>query len=185
MTVVLVPIVSRYGVDAVSVVGIMAGALIVVASLARVGRYLAYIPWPVIEGFTVGIAVIIFLQQVPAALGVARPEGDNTAVVALRALGDASGRTTIEALGIVLLVAVAMVVTPRLHRSIPSSLVGVVVATIVAGVGDLRVARIGSLPSSLPTPSLPSASLSRLSELFSAALAVALLTQPAALQRYA
>ena len=175
MTVVLVPIVSRYGVDAVSVVGIMAGALIVVASLARVGRYLAYIPWPVIEGFTVGIAVIIFLQQVPAALGVARPEGDNTAVVALRALGDASGRTTIEALGIVLLVAVAMVVTPRLHRSIPSSLVGVVLATIVAGVGDLRVARIGSLPSSLPTPSLPSASLSRLSELFSAALAVALL----------
>ena len=34
------------------------------------GRYLAYIPWPVIEGFTVGIAIIIFLQQVPTALGV-------------------------------------------------------------------------------------------------------------------
>ena len=42
-----------------------------------------------IEGFTVGIAVIIFLQQVPAALGVAKPEGENTAAVAVRAVGDA------------------------------------------------------------------------------------------------
>ena len=75
MTVVLVPIVARYGADAVFVVGLMAGVLVLVAAFARVGRYLAYIPWPVIEGFTVGIAVIIFLQQVPAALGVAKPAG--------------------------------------------------------------------------------------------------------------
>ena len=64
MTVVLVPIVSRYGIDAVYVVGLMAGVLLVVAAFARLGRYLAYIPWPVVEGFTVGIAAIIFLQQV-------------------------------------------------------------------------------------------------------------------------
>ena len=70
MAVVLVPVVSRYGAHAVLLVGLMAGALVVVASLARVGRLLAYLPWPVIEGFTVGIAVIIFLQQVPNALGV-------------------------------------------------------------------------------------------------------------------
>ena len=69
MTVVLVPIVHRYGVDAVIVVGIIAGVLVLGAALLRMGRYLAYIPWPVIEGFTVGIAIIIFLQQVPTALG--------------------------------------------------------------------------------------------------------------------
>ena len=66
MTVVLVPIVARYGRDAVFLVGLMAGALLMVAAFARLGRYLVYMPWPVIEGFTVGIAVIIFLQQVPA-----------------------------------------------------------------------------------------------------------------------
>src|SRR5690606_9215415 len=84
MTVVLVPIVHRFGVEAVFVVGLVAGVMVIAASFAGLGRYLAYIPWPVIEGFTLGIAVIIFLQQVPAALGVAKPEGENTAAVAAR-----------------------------------------------------------------------------------------------------
>lgn len=75
MTVVLVPIVARHGVEAVFVVGLLAGTVIVAAGAAKFGRYLAFIPWPVIEGFTLGIAVIIFLQQVPAALGVPKPKG--------------------------------------------------------------------------------------------------------------
>ena len=90
MTVVLVPIVARYGIEGVYVVGLMAGVLLVVAALARLGRFLAFIPWPVIEGFTVGIACIIFLQQVPAALGVTKPDGENTVAVAVPrcAIGD-------------------------------------------------------------------------------------------------
>jgi SulP family sulfate permease len=55
MAVVLLPIVARYGADAVYVVGLMAGVLLLVASFARLGRLLAYVPWPVVEGFTVGI----------------------------------------------------------------------------------------------------------------------------------
>ena len=92
MTVVLVPVVARYGVDAVYVVGILAGGLVVLAGIVRLGRLLAYVPWPVIEGFTIGIACIIFLQQVPAALGVARPEGENTVAVAVRAVREAVER---------------------------------------------------------------------------------------------
>jgi len=79
MTVVLVPIVARYGADAVFVVGIVAGILVTIAAFARLGRYLEYMPWPVVEGFTIGIAVIIFLQQVPAALGVPKPDGERGA----------------------------------------------------------------------------------------------------------
>src|SRR5205085_3522934 len=73
MTVVLVPLVARYGVHAVFTVGVIAGVLVLIAAALRLGRYVAFIPWPVIEGFTVGIAIIIFLQQVPAALGVHKP----------------------------------------------------------------------------------------------------------------
>jgi SulP family sulfate permease len=175
MTVVLVPIVHRYGIDGVYLVGIMAGVLVVAAAIARVGRYLAYIPWPVIEGFTVGIAAIIFLQQVPAALGVAKPEGENTAAVAARAVGDAFGDGKVAAIGVVVLVAAIMILVPRLHRSLPASLLAVAAATVVASVANLDVATIGKLPDSLPVPSLPSASLDRISELFSAAFAVALL----------
>jgi SulP family sulfate permease len=175
MTVVLVPIVSRYGVDAVYLVGIMAGVLIVAAAFARLGGYLAYVPWPVIEGFTVGIAVIIFLQQGPAALGVAKPEGENTALVAFHAVRNAFDTGKIAAFGIVALVAVVMLLAPRVHRSLPGSLLAVGAATFVAQIADLDVSRIGALPGSLPLPSFPSVSMSRVSELFSAAFAVALL----------
>src|SRR5690606_37101444 len=132
MTVVLVPVVARFGPEAVFVVSLMAGVLIVAAAFARLGRYLAYVPWPVVEGFTVGIAVIIFLQQVPTALGVPTPEGENTAAVAGRAVIDAVASLNAGAVGLVLLVALTMVVVPRLHRSLPSSLIAVALATIVS-----------------------------------------------------
>ncbi|MEO8694483.1 MAG: SulP family inorganic anion transporter [Acidimicrobiales bacterium] len=175
MTVVLVPLVHRYGVDAVYLVGLMAGVMVVVAAFAHVGRYLAYIPWPVIEGFTVGIAIIIFLQQVPSALGVTKPDGENTAVVAAKALRDAFSHGTLAALGLVVLVAAVMIIVPRLHRALPASLLAVAIATVVAQVGDLSVSRIGKLPGSLPAPSFPAVSYDRVSELFSAAFAIALL----------
>jgi SulP family sulfate permease len=68
-----------------------------------------------------------------------------------------------------------MVVAPRLHRSLPSSLVAVVAATVVTSATGVDVATIGALPSSLPLPSVPTISPGRISELFSAAFAVALL----------
>ena len=173
MTVVLVPIVNREGPDAVYLVAIVAGGLLVAAAFAGVGRYLAFVPWPVIEGFTVGIAVVIFLQQVPAALGVARPEGENTVVVAARALADSLDDGRAAAIGLTLLVVALMVAAPRLNRSIPASLISVAVATAVASVADLDVARIGRLPSSLPVPSLPP--LDGVSALTGAAIAVAVL----------
>lgn len=175
MAVVLVPVVARYGADAVLVVSIMAGLLVVTAAFLRLGRYLAFVPWPVVEGFTVGIAVIIFLQQVPLALGVPKPDGENTALVAAKAVGDALDHGRGAALGLVVLVATIMAVVPRLHRSLPASLLAVAVATTVGEVANLDVARIGSLPSSLPLPSLPSVSADQISALFSAALAVAVL----------
>jgi len=114
MTVVLVPIVARYGAHAVFVVGLLAGVLVVLASFARVGRLIAYMPWPVIEGFTVGIAVIIFLQQVPNALGVAKPAGENAAAVAARAVAGTSGVADPAALAIVAIVVAVMVLAPKL-----------------------------------------------------------------------
>jgi SulP family sulfate permease len=175
MTVVLVPIVARYGVNAVFVVGLIAGALLVVAAMLRAGRYLAFVPWPVVEGFTVGIAMIIFLQQFPAALGIAKPAGDSTLAVAVHALSLAPTRINWAALLIVGLTAVCMVVAPRLHRSLPASLLAVVAATTTAQVANLSVARIGSLPASLPLPQLPSLSIARMTDLFGAAVAVAAL----------
>lgn len=176
MTVVLVPIVARHGVEAVFVVGLAAGVVIVIAGVAGFGRFLVFVPWPVIEGFTLGIAVIIFLQQVPSALGVAKPEGENTAAVAWRAFGDAlAGDGARWSLAVVAVVVAVMVVVPRLHRGAPASLLAVVAATLVTRFADLDVPVIGAIPARLPSPTLPDVSPGLVQDLFGAVLAVAAL----------
>ena len=173
MAVVLLPVVARFGPGSVATVGLMAGGLVLLAGLARIGRVVAYVPWPVVEGFAIGIAAIIFLQQVPTALGVAKPAGTGTVVVAYRSLARWHDSPGLESLALVAVVAALMVGLPRLHRALPASLIGVIGATVVAGVTGWHVARIGALPSSLPSPALPP--LGRLPELASAAVAVAVL----------
>ncbi len=71
MTVVLIPVVHQFGTNGVLMVGLLAGAVLVVAAFCRLGRAARYLPAPVIEGFTAGIAVVIILQQVPAMFGTA------------------------------------------------------------------------------------------------------------------
>lgn len=175
MTVVLVPLVATFGPRAVLLVGMMAGALLIVAALARIGRYLGFVPWPVIEGFTIGIATIIFLQQVPSALGVARAHSDSTIIVAIRAVRDAIDQGRLVSLGLVILVIAIVVTARRIHRTIPASLAGVVVATLVVRYAHLKVATIGKLPSGLTSPSLPMISVANIKALLPAAAAVAIL----------
>jgi SulP family sulfate permease len=174
MTVVLVPIVQRHGADAVVWVGVLAGLIVIAGALLRLGRYLAYLPWPVIEGFTLGIAIIIFLQQVPLALGVTVGPHENVVLTALDALRAATLESA-PSLALCGLVAAVMLVAPRRWPRLPASLIGVVVATVVASALALPVADIGSLPSALPMPSLPPIEGTAWGTLFSAAIAVALL----------
>jgi SulP family sulfate permease len=167
--------VSRFGAEAVVPVAIMAGGLVLAMGVFGFGRAVSYIPWPVVEGFTVGIATIIFLQQVPLALGVPKPEGENTALVALRAVGITDWQSAMASLGVVALVVALMVILPRVRRSFPASIVAIVVATAMTAWLGWDVAKIGALPSGLPTPQLPVLDTATTSALFSAALAVAAL----------
>ena len=173
MAVVLLPVVAHFGAGAVPIVGLLAGVLVLGAGLARIGRVVAYVPWPVVEGFAVGIAIIIFLQQVPSALGVAKPQGSSTAVVAYRSVVAWMGAPGAESLALVAIVAAVMVGLPLLHRSIPASLLGVITAALVAGFAGWDVSRIGALPSSIGAPMMPS--FGRVTELIGPALAVAVL----------
>ena len=174
MAVVLVPVVARYGPGCIYVVGLMAGILIAVAGVVRLGRAVAYLPWPLVEGFTVGIALVIFLQQVPAALGVAKPKGASTAVVAFQAVEHSTLASVWQPLLLVGLVVLFMVGLPRLHRALPASLLAVIASTLlVRGVGwDLPA--IGKLRNALHLPLVPH--LGQVPELASAAVAVAVLS---------
>ncbi|MBB3087030.1 SulP family inorganic anion transporter [Geodermatophilus sabuli] len=173
MTVVLVPLVAAHGPDVVYPVAVLAGVLVVLAALLRLGRLLAYVPWPLVEGFTLGIAVVIAAQQVPSALGVDRPEVENAAGAAVVAAGRFLRDPDWAVLGLLALAVAATALLPRLHRAVPAALIAVTVVTVVAELTGAGVAVIGALPDGLPAPALPD--LGDLPALLGPAAAVAFL----------
>lgn len=175
MVVVLGPIVASHGVGAIALVSIMAGALVLLIGLLKLGRAVGLIPWPVIEGFTLGIAVIIFLQQVPAAVGAAPPHGENAVLAAIQAVTHAAATTAAWAAAAVALVAVIMVGSARLHARLPGSMIAIAVVTGLAQLLHAPMERIGQLPHSLPSPALPAADPAMIMTLSGAALTVAAL----------
>nr|WP_263107824.1 SulP family inorganic anion transporter [Kitasatospora sp. DSM 101779] len=175
MTVVLVPIVHRYGTDGVLTVGLLAGLLLVATALGGAGRFMAFVPAPVVEGFTLGIAAVIGLQQVPAALGVQASGAENTAVAAWDALADFVADPHPTALALAAGVAAVMLLGARLRPGVPFSLLAVVGATLLASGAGLDVATIGHLPSGLPAPSLGFFHVADVPKLATAAVAVAAL----------
>lgn len=175
MTVVLIPVVARYGTEAVFALSILAGVMVIIMGLVGMGRLVSIIPWPVVEGFTLGIGVIIFLQQVPLALDTARPEVENAAVAALETLRATDWERARMPLLVTLGVIITMVVLNRIRRSLPSSLIAVALATLVAEIANLDIDRIGALPDSLPSLSIPDWDASALSAMFPSALAIAAL----------
>jgi SulP family sulfate permease len=175
MTVVLVPIVHQHGATGVFTVGLLAGLILVMLALARAGQYIRYIPVPVLEGFTAGIAVVIALQQVPAALGVPASGAEAVTRLAWDAVVAFVQRPNGAAVAIAAAVAAVMLIGARWRPATPFSLVAVGAATVVTYVGHLDVARIGALPATLPAPSLGFIDLPAMPSLLTAAVAVAAL----------
>lgn len=175
MAVVLAPIVTNYGLGSVAVVTVLAGIIVIAAGITGLGRAVTFIPWPVIEGFTLGIAVIIFLQQVPAALGQPVPQGLSPLFAAAQVLSHATWTAAWPAVAVVAVVVAVMLLAPRVHPVLPASLLAVIAATLIVLSLGLSAARIGELPSALPTPVWPHADLTALHTLFGAAVAIAAL----------
>ncbi|MEV0666484.1 SulP family inorganic anion transporter [Actinomadura luteofluorescens] len=175
MTVVLAPIVARHGAGGVLMVGLMAGLILLGMAALRAGRFAALLPTPVIEGFTAGIAVVIALQQVPAALGVTGPHAEKVWQAAGQAAVRFAGHPTAAAPAMAVAVAALMLAGARIRPAVPFSLIGIVGATLVAEAASLDVARIGALPSGLPAPSLGFLDAGAAMALLPSALAVAAL----------
>ncbi|NGO10275.1 SulP family inorganic anion transporter [Streptomyces sp. HC44] len=176
MTVVLVPIVAEHGAGGVLTVGLMAGALLIALALLRAGKYMQYVPAPVVEGFTVGIACVIGLQQVPNALGVDKPEGDKVLAVAWRSVEEFVRQPNWTAVALAAGVAAVMLLGARWRPTVPFSIIAVIAATLVTQIFGLSAAvPIGDLPSGLSEPSLAFLDPSALSSLITPAVAVAAL----------
>ena len=175
MVVVLGPIVATSGAGVVPLLSLMAGVIVLAVGAVRWGRLVTIIPWPVIEGFTFGIAVIIFLQQVPSALGVETGASSSAVLEAADALQHVEAEHLAWALAAVAFVAVVMVGAPRLHRGIPGSIIAILVVTVMASLASLPLETIGALPEGLPAPAIPAVTPELLSALVGPAFAIAAL----------
>jgi len=153
MTVVLLPVFQQYGVNGVLMVGLLAGAVLLAASFSGLGRAARYLPAPVIEGFTAGIAVVIVLQQVPAILGT-NGEGDKAWQTAFDAVRNFAANPGLWSPLIAVGVAGLILIAARWRPGIPMSLAVVAAVTVAVNLTDLDIAQIGALPGGLPVPTL-------------------------------
>jgi SulP family sulfate permease len=138
MTVVLLPIVADVGATGVLVVGLLAGLVLIVLALVGAGRTMQFVPLPVVEGFTLGIAVIIGLQQVPNILGV-DAGGQKVVVTAWNAATTWLGAPQWATVLLTGFVAGSMLLAARFRPGLPAALPAVVLATVAVGVLDLDV----------------------------------------------
>ena len=149
MSAVLIVISQKYGLEGMWITGVMAGAIILAVGLLRLGRFIAFIPAPVISGFTSGIAVIIFVGQIDNFLGVQTPGAESTALKLWQYFkGGFFPNWQVALLGLVVIA--AMLFWPqRWAKIMPGSLAGIVLATIMSVAVGWTVPEIGSIPRSI------------------------------------
>jgi SulP family sulfate permease len=173
-------ITAQHGIAGLQIATLMAGVILLVFGLARLGAVIKYIPDPVIAGFTAGIGVIIFVGQwkdflglTPAPSGLRFHEKLWSLIEALPTLNPAT-------VGLALLALLILTVGARFLRRIPAPLIALLVVTAVQGVFHFKgVATIGSafgaIPRGLPAFSIPSLDLARVLSLVGPAFTIALL----------
>jgi len=176
MAVVLIGIVTQYGIEKVWIAGVMAGIIQVALGVAKLGRLVKFIPYPVTAGFTNGIAVIIFCGQLNNFFGLQLPRSEHFLPGIWQTFTHWEG-LNLEAVGLATVVILTKLFWTRITTAIPGSLVGLVLATAIASFFHLDVPTIGSIPQSLPMPhGIPHANDFRvIRELINPALALAAL----------
>ncbi|MFN8487028.1 MAG: SulP family inorganic anion transporter [Caldilineaceae bacterium] len=146
MSAILILITQKYGLEGAWIAGVISGAIILAIGLLRLGRFIAYIPSPVISGFTSGIAVIIFVGQIDNFLGVKTPAQDSAALKLLQYFrgGFAPSWPTVF---VGLIVVAVMIFWPKwLNKFMPGSLAGIIIASLFSLLVGWHVPVIGDIP---------------------------------------
>jgi SulP family sulfate permease len=172
-------IVTKFGYDGLVVCTVMAGIILVLLGLARLGALIKFIPYPVITGFTAGIAVIIFSSQVKDFLGLKMGAVPADFLEKWVAYAEHFGTPDWPTIAVALGSLAVLILWPHVSRMVPAPFVAMVLATVAVQLLDLPVETIGSrfggVPSSLPRPHWPDIPWPHIRELISPSITVALL----------
>jgi SulP family sulfate permease len=177
--VVVYGVIAAHGMDGLVLATLIAGLILLAAGYLRAGNLIAHVPEPVINGFTIGIAVIIATSQVKNLLGLEMAEEPAEFFEKLGAFWAARDTFSPAAFGIGAVTIVLIVLLRRLAPRFPGLIVAVGLLSAVAVIAGLPVdtieTRFGALPRALPMPALPHVTLERVVELLPTAVVIAFL----------
>ncbi|MDU1565977.1 MAG: SulP family inorganic anion transporter [Clostridium sp.] len=149
MSAILVALFQKYGLEGVWIAGALAGLILILAGILKLGKVVSYIPTPVVTGFTSGIALIIAIGQLDNFFGVSTKSSESAAIKVLNFFSTPLNPNW-YALSIGILVVVIMLIWPKkLNNIIPSSLIGLIIALSINMIFKLPVDIIGDIPQKL------------------------------------
>ena len=177
---ILLGVVLMYGYENLLIAGLMAGVILVLMGVLRLGSLIKFIPRPVTVGFTAGIAVIIFVGQIGNFLGLT---GLSQHEYLLDTLKDVTAHLqTINFVSVFIAIVSLMMIllTPKFLSRVPGALVGIVISTIIAITffkGDVATigSTYGAIPNELPTFSIPHITFDKIYMLLGPAFIIAML----------
>lgn len=167
--VIIYGIIQQFGLSGLAIATIMAGIILVVMGLAKLGGIIKFVPYPVVVGFTGGIAITIFSTQINDFLGMGLEKVPADFISKWSVYFSNLTSTSLTSLVIGLVSLLIIILTPKVSKKIPGSLVAIVLVTL--GVYLLKefaglegVATIGDryeLPKGIPAPHFPSLELAQ------------------------
>lgn len=173
-------ILAKYGAGNLAICTIMAGVMLLVMGMTKMGTMIKYIPYPVTMGFTSGIAVLIFSTQIKDFFGLGVQKVPAEFVEKMKVLGEHlhTLQWPTVALAVTSLLIVLLWPKPWARR-VPGSIVALVFGTALVAIFGIPVETIGSrfggIPQALPAMQLPELSWGNIQNLFQPALTIALL----------
>lgn len=177
--VVVFGVIADHGYDGLVLATLMAGMILILAGLLRAGNLIAFVPEAVVNGFTIGIGIIIASSQLKDFLGLQSGTLPADFLPKLGAIWKALPSLNPYALGIGMATLALIIVLRRLFPRLPGLLVAMAITSALAAIFQLPLGTIfseyGALPSALPMPTLPTVTLDRLIELLPSALVIAFL----------
>jgi SulP family sulfate permease len=177
--IIVLGIVTQYGLDGLIISTIMAGIIMVLMGVFKLGRMIKFIPYPITTGFTSGIALVIFSTQIKDFLGLSIDNVPGEFLAKWETYFTHIGTINWQSLLIGVISLLIIIFWPRINKKIPGSLIALIIVTMIVYFLKLDVETIGSkfgvISSALPMPSIPAVNLQTIKMLLPSAITIALL----------
>jgi len=165
--VIIYGIIQQYGLSGLMVATLMAGILLVLMGLCKLGNVIKFVPYPIIVGFTAGIALTIFSTQINDLFGLGITDSPADFIHKWICYAEHWQEVNWWALGIGLMSLMTIIITPKISKKIPGSLVAIIIMTLIAWLlkhfaGISSITTIGdlyALPHGIPAPQMPTFNL--------------------------